>query len=295
MKQLAGIIPYVVSPVNMDGIVDAPVLKRLCNDLIDSGVHGLCALGSVGEFPYLTLQQKQVVVQSVVQVSGGRVPVLAGVSGFSVHQAILEAQSFVELGVDGLVVMLQQYFPLKDEQIVEFFKLVAQSVPDCPIVLYSNPKYMHFELSMRVFESLCEVPNILYYKDASGNTGKLLTLSNRFPGRFTLFSASAHIPLFVSLLGGAGWMAGPACLIPRQCVKLYDLCRAGEFDEAMKLQRAIWDVNRVFGAYELTACILAGLEHLGYPVGSPIAPLRPLGASERAEVSTIIDSIRSIG
>jgi 4-hydroxy-tetrahydrodipicolinate synthase len=294
MRTLHGIIPYLPSPIQGSGEVDVPVLTRLCNDLIADGVHGLCVLGSSGEFAYLTFEQKVTVVSASVRASSGRVPVVAGVCGTSVMQAVKEAKAFSELQIDGIVLILQTYFPLKPKDMVNFYSAVASAVPNLPIVLYTNPSYMHFDISVEVLEQLATVPNIMYIKDASGVTGRLLSFANRFGDRFKIFSASAHVPLFVFQLGGVGWMAGPACLIPRQSVWLYELHRQGRYDEALKLQKHLWEMNRTFVKYDLVACVKAGLEHLGYAVGTPISPLVALSNDALEEVCSIVDSLRSI-
>jgi 4-hydroxy-tetrahydrodipicolinate synthase len=83
------------------------------------------------------------------------------------------------------------------------------------------------------------------------------------------------------LIGGVGWMAGPACVVPRQSVRLYELCRAGRWDEAMALQRALWRINEAFARFNLAACIKAGLQAQGYAVGDPMPPQPALTAEER--------------
>ena len=83
------------------------------------------------------------------------------------------------------------------------------------------------------------------------------------------------------LIGGVGWMAGPACVVPRQSVRLYELCRAGRFDEAMTLQRKLWRINEAFARFNLAACIKAGLQSQGYDVGEPIPPQPALTPDER--------------
>ena len=93
-----------------------------------------------------------------------------------------------------------------------------------------------------------------------------------------VFSASAHIPAAVMLIGGVGWMAGPACIVPRQSVRLYELCRAGRWAEAMELQRELWRINEAFARFNLAACIKAGLQMQGYDVGDPVPPQAALGA-----------------
>jgi 4-hydroxy-tetrahydrodipicolinate synthase len=107
-------------------------------------------------------------------------------------------------------------------------------------------------------------------------------------------SASAHIPACVMLLGGKGWMAGPACLIPHQSVRLYDLCRAGSWDEAMVLQRDLWRLNQLFARYALAACIKGGLELQGFAVGDPLPPQPALDATGRAAVRAALQSVGAL-
>ena len=109
--------------------------------------------------------------------------------------------------------------------------------------------------------------------------GRLLSILNRVEGRLEIFAASAHIPACVMLIGGKGWMAGPACIAPRQSIELYELCRRGDWPAAMALQRRLWALNEVFARYNLAACIKGALELQGYPVGA--APAAPGAAAAR--------------
>ena len=83
-------------------------------------------------------------------------------------------------------------------------------------------------------------------------------------------------------------MAGPACVIPRQSVELYNLCKAKRWDDALALQRRLWRLNEAFARYNLAACIKAALESQGYEVGDPIAPQPALTAEERKAVETVL-------
>ena len=145
------------------------------------------------------------------------------------------------------------------------------------------------DLSLDGLAKLSEIPNIGYVKDATGDTGRILSMVNALGDNLKVFSASAHIPLFVLLLGGVGWMAGPACVIPAAAAELNRLVKAGKLEEALELQRGIWVVNEVFRKYPLAACIKAALEIRGYPVGSPIAPQHPLDESACADVAAALE------
>jgi len=90
------------------------------------------------------------------------------------------------------------------------------------------------------------------------------------------------------LIGGRGWMAGPACLVPRQSVALYERCRAGDWPGAMALQRELWAINQVFARYNLAACVKGGLQLQGYAVGDPLPPQAPLTDEGRAAVAAVL-------
>lgn len=270
-----GVFPYLVSPIDSSGEVKADVLGRLCNDLIKAGVHGLTPLGSTGEFAYLSWPQRQRVVELVTQAAKGRVPVVAGVASTTTADAVRQAREFERLGCSGILAILEAYFPVSDEGVFSYFAAIAEAV-SVPVVLYTNPNFQRSDLSLSVIDKLSRIANIRYIKDASFNTGRLLSIINKVEGRMKVFAASSHIPACVMLIGGVGWMAGPACVAPRQSVELYETCRRGDWAAAIELQRPLWALNQAFAKYNLAACIKGGLELQGYAVGNPLPPQAPL-------------------
>jgi 4-hydroxy-tetrahydrodipicolinate synthase len=286
---LHGVFPYLVSPIDADGRVKTDVLAKLCDDLISAGVHGLTPLGSTGEFAYLNSEQRIAVVQSTIEAARKRVPVVAGVAATATADAVAQARNYQRLGADGILAILESYFPLKDEQVESYFRAIADAV-DIPVVLYTNPQFQRSDLSLDTIARLATHPRIRYIKDASTNTGRLLSIMNRCPD-MKVFSASAHIPAAVMLIGGVGWMAGPACVVPRQSVRLYEQCLAGRFDEAMTLQRKLWGINEAFARFNLAACIKAGLQIQGYDVGDPAPPQPALTAAERKIVEKTLTEL----
>ena len=285
-NDLHGVFPYLVSPVDAEGRVKADVLGRLVDDLIGAGVHGLTPLGSTGEFAYLGTAQRAEVVRATIEAAAGRVPVIAGVAATATADAVAQAQRYQQLGADGVLAILESYFPLAEAQVEAYFRAIADAV-DLPVVLYTNPQFQRTDLTLDVIARL---------KRASAHPlhqGRLdqyrpAALDHESLPRLKVFSASAHIPAAVMLIGGVGWMAGPACVIPRQSVKLYELCRAGLWAEAMELQRRLWRINEIFARFNLAACIKAALEIQGYAVGEPVPPQRALRRCERAVVAAAL-------
>jgi dihydrodipicolinate synthase/N-acetylneuraminate lyase len=288
-----GVFPYLVSPLDDAGNVKDDVLARLCADLINAGVHGLTPLGSTGEFAYLNRAQRRRVVEVVIEAAAGRVPVVAGVASTTTADAVEQAREWERLGADGILAVLEAYFPIADDGVYDYFKAIGEAV-SVPVVLYTNPSFQRSDLSLPVIEKLSRVPNIRYIKDASVNTGRLLSILNRVEGRMQVFAASSHIPACVMLIGGVGWMAGPACVAPRQSVELYELCRRGDWSAAMEKQRPLWALNQAFAKYNLAACIKGGLELQSYAVGAPLPPQAPLSAEGVEDVRRALTAIGAL-
>src|SRR5438270_7673818 len=114
MADFHGVFPYLVSPIDASGQIRTEVLGRLCDDLIKAGVHGLTPLGSTGEFAYLNRAQRTRVVEVTIEAAAGRVPVVAGVASTSTDDAVAQAKAYQKLGADGILAVLEAYFPLSD-------------------------------------------------------------------------------------------------------------------------------------------------------------------------------------
>ena len=290
MRDFHGVFPYLVSPIDAFGKIREAVLARLCDDLIKSGVHGLTPLGSTGEFAYLDSEQRMAVVRTTIEAASRRVPVVAGVVSTSTADAVAQAKAYQKLGADGILAILEAYFPLPDGGVESYFRAIADAV-DIPVVIYTNPQFQRTDLTLDVIARLSSHPRIAYIKDASTNTGRLLSIINRCGDDIRVFSASAHIPAAVMLIGGVGWMAGPACIIPRQSVELYNLCKRQRWEDAMALQRRLWRVNEAFARFNLAACIKAGLAIQGYDVGDPVPPQAALNAEERKAIEAVLGDL----
>ena len=234
----------------------------------------------------------------MVNAANGRVPVVAGVAATTIADAVFQAHEIEELGCDGILAILETHFPISDEDVYSYFAAIAHGVT-LPVVLYTNPDFQRPDLSLSVIDRLSRIPNIRYITDASHNTGRLLSIINRVEGRMEVFSASAHISACVMLIGGKGWMVGPACIVPKQSVALYECCRSGDWGAAIKLQRELWSISEVFAnAHSTVKCngqisgaeenLARGLvaEHLsGARVEFVLDPL-DIGIGQNREVGT---------
>lgn len=267
-----GVFPYLVTPSDAKATLREDALKQMIDFVIDAGVHGITPLGSTGEMAFFTEEARDRVIAVAVEHAQGRVPVVSGVGGFSTVATVRQAGLAKRRGVDGLLVTLQAYTPLSDQQIIQFYTDVA-SETDLPIVIYHHHKLCHVELSLDVAHALAAIDNIYYVKESSGN----LTFFNNAPALgeagLHLFGATAVSPVISMLLGAIGWMSGPACVFPRESVAMYDLCREGRYAEAVALERAIGPALAAFRKFGPAPATKALLRARGLDMGDTVAPV----------------------
>ncbi len=225
MTDFHGVFPYLVSPIDGAGGIKTDVLGQLCDDLIKAGVHGLTPLGSTGEFAYLNRAQREAVVRATIEAADKRVPVVAGVASTATADAVEQAKAWQKLGADGILAVLEAYFPLKEAQVESYFRAIADAV-DIPVVLYTNPNFQRSDLTLDVIARLSEHPRIRYIKDASSNTGRLHVDHEPGAGDESVLGVRAHpgggdADRRRRLDGGAGLHR------PARERRLYELCQAG--------------------------------------------------------------------
>jgi 4-hydroxy-tetrahydrodipicolinate synthase len=293
IANLRGVVPYLPTPFAADGTLNTAALKPLIDHLIDAGVHGLTPLGSTGEFAYLDFAAKEQVIAATVKAAAGRVPVIAGVAATTTADAVAQARAWVDQGADGILAVLEAYFPIPDSGVIDYFTAIADATA-APVTLYTNPNFQRSDLTLDVIDRLSHHPNILFLKDASTNTGRLLSVLNRTEGRIGVFAASSHITAAVMLLGGRGWLAGPSCLIPQQSVRLFELCEAGQWEDAMTLQRDLWAVNQVFARFNLAGAVKAGLRLQGFDCGAPARPQPDLTPDQIDQIRAVLTRVGAL-
>ena len=179
---------------------------------------------------------------------------------------------------------LNAYFPLAEVQVEAYFRAIADAV-EVPVVLYTNPQFQRSDLTLDVIARLSEHPRIRYIKDASTNTGRLLSIMQPLAGNAGIlglgaYSRRRHADRRRRLDGRTG-LRDPAA----ERASSMNSASAGRWPEAMELQRSLWRINEIFARFNLAACIKAALEIQGYAVGAPLPPQRALTDAERAVVA----------
>lgn len=245
---LHGVVPPVCTPLDHHGEVDTASLARLVEHLIEGGVHGLFALGSTSEVAYLTDEQRGIVLETVVNVADGRVPVLAGVIDTTTARVAEHARTAAGLGADALVATAPFYTRTHPAEIAGHFRRLRATV-DLPLFAYDIPVAVHSKLSAALVRELAEDGTLAGLKDSSGDEGGLRRLIVELGGRdgraqgpvphFSVLTGS-ELTVDAALLAGAdGVVPGIGNVDPAGYVRLYDAARAGDWTTAAREQERL--------------------------------------------------------
>ncbi|GAB3059316.1 dihydrodipicolinate synthase family protein [Intrasporangium mesophilum] len=291
MTDLRGVLSAVATPFDANGDLDEKALRVLIERTIEGGVHGLVPCGSTGEFAQMTNEERRRVVEVVVDQAGGRVPVVAHTGAMTTREALGLAQHAEAVGAAAIMAVAPYYEPLEVEEVKDYFRAVAESVT-IPVVVYNLPVATGVNLTPDdIAELATSVPNIEYVKDTSGDFSQAARLIHDYAdvvktlvGWDTLFLASV-------VEGAAGSIVGASNFIAPQLVAVYDAVQAGDLPTAKAEWDAIFPVMQFLVSGGYVAAVKGALDLLGAPVGSPRAPISPLGEARRDELAGILNKL----
>jgi 4-hydroxy-tetrahydrodipicolinate synthase len=279
-RELRGILSAMCTPFGPDGRIDEPALGELTEGTIRAGVHGLIPCGSTGEFAALTTEERKRVAEVVVEQARGRVPVVPHVGSTSSATAVELARHAQSVGADGVMAVNPYYEPLAPEEVFGYFQSLSDAV-DLPIMIYNLPSGTGTNLKPDLLARMGrEIKNVKYVKDSSGDLSQVSELLYLHGSEITTFNGWDTITFSGLAIGTKGAVWGAANLMPAQCAELYNLVEAGRLPEARTLWERMWPVMHFLVTEGYVASVKAGAELIGFRVGSPRPPVRPLPAAK---------------
>ena len=235
MKAFEGVYPAMLTPLNENLELDEKGLRLEVDYLIERGVHGLVPLGSTGEFPYITVEEKKRVIDIVVEQANRRVPVVVGTSAMGTDEVIQLSRHARDRGADGLMINLPVYYPLTDDDVFNHYQAVAGAV-DLPIMLYDFPAFTHWEMSPELISRLSRIENVVGIKETAPleKVEQVIKIEKQEP--FNTFTGISFIFLEALKLGAAGVICIIPNIAPREVAAIYDSFKAGDMEKASRLQ-----------------------------------------------------------
>jgi len=229
-----GVYPAITTKFHADESIDAAGTAKHIEFLIKNGVHGLVTTGSLGEASTLTLEEKLEVADITIKAAAGRVPVLANVSETSTREAIRFVEGANALGVDGFMVMPSVIYVADAREAKQNVRTIAEAAKK-PIMIYNNPVAYRVDLKPEDMVELADCEWLVAIKESTDNIRRITDLRNAVGTRYQLFLGVDDLSFEGLALGCDGLLAGLVTSFPRETVALYDLMKAGKYDEALKL------------------------------------------------------------
>ncbi|WP_227375700.1 dihydrodipicolinate synthase family protein [Haladaptatus halobius] len=282
---LHGVIPPTITAFHEDESVDYESTAAHAEFVADGGVHGVFPLGTNGEFPLLTGEERRGVVESVTD-AVDEVPVIAGVGAPSTRETVAHAEHAESVGANGVVVVTPYYYPLDRDAAVSHYRRVCEAV-ELPVYVYHIPSKTGNSLSLDTLAELAAIPNIAGVKDSSKDVPWLAQAIDAH-SELTFLAGSDSL-LFPGLeVGCTGMVSAVANAFPELVVDLYDAYDAGDEERARELQSEVYAVRDALkgGSYMAGVKTALDLRDVDFSPGPLRSPLRKMDDAARASLES---------
>jgi 4-hydroxy-tetrahydrodipicolinate synthase len=275
--QVRGCGTALVTPFHQDGALDEPALRNLISWQIESGIDFLVPCGTTGETPTLTHDEWLRVIDVTIEVAAGRVPIVAGASSNSTHDAVAKVQELASRpGVDAILTASPYYNKPTQEGQYQHFKAIAEAV-NKPIVLYNVPGRTAANIEPATVARLAEIPSIVALKEASGNLTQIAEVCSNTPPEFSVLSGDDALTLPVIAVGGVGLISVASNEIPREMAEMTRAALNGDWATARQILRRylpLMQANFIESSPMPVKAVLAMTGRIEEAYRLPMVPMR---------------------
>jgi 4-hydroxy-tetrahydrodipicolinate synthase len=293
--QLRGCGTALVTPFRQDGSIDGTALRNLIAWQIESGIDFLVPCGTTGETPTLTHDEWLRVIDTTIEVTAGRVPIVAGATSNSTHDAVEKAKEVAARpGVNAILTATPYYNKPTQEGQYRHFKAIAEAVGDKPVILYNVPGRTAANLEPATLARLAEVANIVGVKEASGNVTQVAEAIGLVPETFLVFSGDDSVTLPVIALGGVGVVSVASNVIPREMASLTRAALSNDWAAARALNRKylpLMQANFIESSPLPVKALLAMMGKIEEVYRLPLLPMRRDTRSRLQKIATEVGLI----
>ena len=276
--QLRGCGTALVTPFRQDSSIDDAALRNLVAWQVESGIDFLVPCGTTGETPTLTHDEWLYVIDTTIEIAAGRVPVVAGATSNSTHDAVEKAKEIAARpGVNAILTASPYYNKPTQEGQYRHFKAIADAVGDKPIILYNVPGRTGANIEPGTLARLAEIPNIVGVKEASGSMTQIAEVINAVPEKFWVFSGDDAVTLPVISLGGVGIISVASNEIPHEMSAMTRAALNNDWTTARSLHRKylpLMQANFTESSPMPVKAVLAMMGRIEEVYRLPLVPMR---------------------
>ena len=290
-RPLSGIFPPITTPFDSEGGLQLDQFKANLERWAEFGLGGLTVLGSNGESPFLSDEEKLLLVRESRPLIGPNKAMIVGSGRESTRACVQFIRKIADLGADYALVGTPCYFKsaMTDDVLFGHFARIADSSP-IPVLIYNVPQFTGVSTSAGLVERLSRHERIAGIKESSGNLVLQGDIRRRTPEDFTILVGSAATLLPSLIQGAKGGVVAIGCPLPGLTVDLYDAFESGDWKRAAELQRLLTPLALAVTAQFGIPGLKAAMDLAGFHGGEPRAPLLPLGQTERATLKSIFQA-----
>lgn len=270
-------------------VVDEAALSALCQAQIGAGIAGLVACGTTGEAATMTPAEQARVIRVVVEAAAGRVPVLAGVGSPSTAHSVELAKAAIAQGIDGLLAVTPYYNRPSQEGLFQHFSALARLGQ--PIMLYNVPARTGCDLLPDTVARLCELPQVVALKEASGSVVRTQQLARMLGDRLALFSGEDALNYPLYCVGARGSVSVVSNVAPALTVAVYEAFRAGDYQKAQRAHERFVPLADLLFSEPNPIPAKAALHLLGQCDNLLRLPLVPMTAGGQAKLRTLLGEL----
>ncbi|MEQ3551051.1 4-hydroxy-tetrahydrodipicolinate synthase [Pseudonocardia nematodicida] len=282
--RLRGSIAPLVTPFHDDGTIDHATLRRLIDQHVERGSHGISVTGTTGEPGALTLDERLEMIDVAAEALDRRLPFVPGTGTHQLPDTIAITRRAAEAGADAALVIVPYYARPTQEGLYAWYSAVAEAV-DIPIVMYNIPSRTGVELAPETVGRLYrDVPNIIGMKEASPDFAHANFVLRETGPDFLLYSGLEALCFPILAIGGAGFISVTANLVPTEIARMYDAVADGKWDEARELHYRLLDLNDVVLTETNPTAVKWLMSQVGTIGPALRAPLVPLSAAGQQKV-----------
>ena len=290
--QLRGCGTALVTPFHQDGSIDDSALRNLVAWQIEAGIDFLVPCGTTGETPTLTHDEWLHVIDTTIEVAAGRVPIVAGATSNSTHDAVEKAKELAARpGVNAILTASPYYNKPTQEGQYRHFKAIAEAVGDKPVILYNVPGRTAANIEPATLARLAEIPNIVGVKEASGNMTQVAEAIGLVPETFLVFSGDDAVTLPVIALGGVGVISVAANEIPHEMAALTRAALNNDWTTARALNRKYLPLMQANFIESSPLPVKAVLTMMGKIEEVYRLPLLPMRRDTRSRLQKVVTEV----
>lgn len=290
-----GVYTALVTPFDYEGNVNEKALRNNIRYQIDGGVDGIVVLGTTGEAPTLNHDEQHRIIQIAIDEVDDLFPILVGTGSYSTEATIENTRIAAELGADGALVITPYYNRPTQEGIYRHFQALTESV-GLPVIVYNHPGRTGQNLQPQTLKRIADLPNIVGFKDCSGNMLQIMeVVENIVKSRpdFSVLSGDDIVTLPMMSLGGHGVISMMSNLLPRQMKFLVDAAANGDFETARNWHYRLLSLFKASGIETNPSPIKAMMNICGMEVGEcrlPLCEMLPENLSALLEVMQKVEA-----